>query len=567
MKRFYTLFVFLAFSHALWSQSVLHAKRILSYQNNSRIVKPAGEGQFILSLGAAYNDTLRYGNKVFVYDTSVSSGTDMFGNHLLIDFEGNYQNHFLSARGIETIPYFTSKGSFLFTGRYPGYASPVRISEYEFEEDTVYARITGNFGTENAYICALDPQLRFIGGVNISTPGRGSIRLKAVSSTSGYYVSGSIASEEMKWDSDSIHVKSFGSYAQSFSFLARLDNDFNVIWRKYIFGLQYPFDPRYKYTYKSAISSGSVLETSDQNLMLFSVHSDGLEFDGDTVIAVEDHRRGQVHALLIDSGGKLIKAFQFRKHLESDHLDAVSNGEGTILHFVRYKESFPHDGTVHAPDYYFIVYDDTLGVKKILPNRYATAVCSASDGSFYWAGNMSPNQSYDFGDIHISASTSNKLILGKISAEGEYLWVKTYNGILGPTSITEHYKKIAITGTLQRTLINDNGDTLLKPAPSPLITGGLVILEDQHILGETEVLSEEARLKVYPNPSNTSFTLEWVFEEAVELSVYDISGRKIFTKTALDQADQLRFSPNNPGVYFIHIQDGKQSLTRKIVKL
>jgi len=260
-----------------------------------------------------------------------------------------------------------------------------------------------------------------------------------------------------------------------------------------------------------------------------------------------------------------VKLFKFEVQLESDHLDAVTNGQGTNLHFVGYKKAFTFKGVNYPWGRYFVFYDDTLGVKRIINNPYAQAITPASDGSFYWTGQVKQNAT--FGSFNVQASDSEqKVVVAKISPDGEYLWVKVVNGGMEMNSIAENNKGIACTGRAYQHITYQN-DTLIKLASDPYKTSGLLILEDQHVLGEEEVLNEAARLKVYPNPSNTSFTLEWVFEGEVELSVYDLSGRKVFSKSALDQADQLPFSPDNPGVYFIQISDAKQTLTRKIIKL
>lgn len=545
-------------SFRVQAQEIISGRSITSWGGSVVRVNVGHANNFILTASCWDYDNLLFADSVMIInDTNVNS--DLYRHHILVDRLGNYKEHFQSARVSLIQPRFVN-GEYLMTGRYPGYVTGLEIGGQKFEQDSFYA--ANSIYTMNAYACVLDTQLWHLKSLNFSTTNYADVFLTAFKN--GYYLKADIASE-MKWNGDSLNTLEIDSLSQSFSFLAKLDRNFQFVWRKYLFGLTYDYDPQIKSTRKATVSDYDMLYSDDENILLFGSFGDGVEYDGDTLVLENYRQRSQAICLLIDSSGSFLKLFKFAVHLESDHLDAVTNGQGTSLHFVGYKEPFNFKGVNYPWGRYFVFYDDTLGIKRIINNPYAQAIAPASDGSFYWTGQVKQNAT--FGNFNVLASDNKpKIVVAKISPQGEYLWVKVVNGGMEMNSIAENNKGIACIGRAYQHITYKN-DTLIKLASDPFKTSGLLILEDQHVLGEEEVVNKVARLNVYPNPSNNSFTLEWVFEEAVELSVYDLSGRKIFTKTALDQSDQLRFSPDNSGVYFIQIQDGKQSLTRKIVKL
>lgn len=76
--------------------------------------------------------------------------------------------------------------------------------------------------------------------------------------------------------------------------------------------------------------------------------------------------------------------------------------------------------------------------------------------------------------------------------------------------------------------------------------------------------------RLYPNPNNGIFTLEFdsVSSEDIQVSVFDIRGRKVFDQTYSNTgkfSQDINLNNAQSGVYMIHIKDGKTSETQKIV--
>ncbi|MHA7844042.1 MAG: zinc-dependent metalloprotease [Winogradskyella sp.] len=77
-------------------------------------------------------------------------------------------------------------------------------------------------------------------------------------------------------------------------------------------------------------------------------------------------------------------------------------------------------------------------------------------------------------------------------------------------------------------------------------------------------------LSIYPNPSNGSFTIGFDSKsgEDINIEVYDIRGRAIFTKSFNSTNrfnEQVQLNTAQSGVYLLHISDGPFKVTKKIV--
>ncbi len=77
-------------------------------------------------------------------------------------------------------------------------------------------------------------------------------------------------------------------------------------------------------------------------------------------------------------------------------------------------------------------------------------------------------------------------------------------------------------------------------------------------------------LSIYPNPTNGEFTVEFNSGsgEDINIGVYDIRGRAIYTKTYNSVSrfeDVIRLNEVQSGVYLLNISDGPKKVTKKIV--
>ena len=87
------------------------------------------------------------------------------------------------------------------------------------------------------------------------------------------------------------------------------------------------------------------------------------------------------------------------------------------------------------------------------------------------------------------------------------------------------------------------------------------------------------QFKIYPNPSNSTFVINYSLSEKtfVSISVFDVLGRKVIDLASFNKSKGVhqiawngRDSSNNPsapGVYFVKVKAGKNQINKKIVLL
>ena len=74
-------------------------------------------------------------------------------------------------------------------------------------------------------------------------------------------------------------------------------------------------------------------------------------------------------------------------------------------------------------------------------------------------------------------------------------------------------------------------------------------------------------LKIYPNPVTDwlNITLDNLNLDT-DIAIFDINGKKIYTKKITTAINTINLSDLNAGVYLIKIQNSKKTITRRIIK-
>jgi subtilisin-like proprotein convertase family protein len=75
---------------------------------------------------------------------------------------------------------------------------------------------------------------------------------------------------------------------------------------------------------------------------------------------------------------------------------------------------------------------------------------------------------------------------------------------------------------------------------------------------------------LYPNPNNGTFTINFEADNAypVEVSVFDLRGREVFTKSYTNQSifnESIDLGAIQSAVYLLKVKNGTRSVTKKIV--
>jgi len=112
---------------------------------------------------------------------------------------------------------------------------------------------------------------------------------------------------------------------------------------------------------------------------------------------------------------------------------------------------------------------------------------------------------------------------------------------------------------------NSSGNSATLVVPDFLIDI-LVYVKLSNIIGISENQQLTSRLVVYPNPSQNIFNVELPAQQTFELSIEDLTGRKIFETKTLNGIIQIDGSDFNNGIYFVRAASDKISLTSKLIK-
>ncbi|MDD2986506.1 MopE-related protein [Flavobacterium sp.] len=105
-----------------------------------------------------------------------------------------------------------------------------------------------------------------------------------------------------------------------------------------------------------------------------------------------------------------------------------------------------------------------------------------------------------------------------------------------------------------------------------LVPGGILIKPETEIEQElTRTLAVEFKATIHPNPFAESFSLELQTksQELITLTIYDMTGRLIETKTlAVDQIKELQIGNKYPtGIYNALVKQGETTTTIRVVKM
>ncbi len=86
----------------------------------------------------------------------------------------------------------------------------------------------------------------------------------------------------------------------------------------------------------------------------------------------------------------------------------------------------------------------------------------------------------------------------------------------------------------------------------------------------SEVTQSISLFKLYPNPANQSVTIQFVAEEtysAMQMMVYDITGKVVITQTVKDNLETININNLTSGMYLVTmVADGKVIGKQKLIK-
>ncbi len=108
------------------------------------------------------------------------------------------------------------------------------------------------------------------------------------------------------------------------------------------------------------------------------------------------------------------------------------------------------------------------------------------------------------------------------------------------------------------TLVNPNG-----------FEGGAYYYIDDISLTQCNVgveeMENEEHVRLYPNPASDKLTIESKMQNA-EIEIRDVLGQMVYRTKAIAASSTIDVSMLSKGVYFISLQNGKQTINKKFIK-
>jgi len=155
---------------------------------------------------------------------------------------------------------------------------------------------------------------------------------------------------------------------------------------------------------------------------------------------------------------------------------------------------------------------------------------------------------------------------GGSGASGNDMDLLTYNSINCEYAITNiDVDLTSYVGSSVQLIIEADFNT---PYERIVIDSILFTEGSNNVLGVSENKILEQQLKVYPNPNNGSFTLNYSGTTALEeLSVFDVTGKLIKGQTlkGFDKNQSFDFTNLAKGMYFIKVQTANTIVSKRVI--
>ena len=250
----------------------------------------------------------------------------------------------------------------------------------------------------------------------------------------------------------------------------------------------------------------------------------------------------------------------------------TADASGNIIaagHFVS-AITFGSTTLTSAGDYdMFIVKYDTAGNVLWAKSAGGTAreiarsVATDASGNIIAAGSFE-SAAITFGSITLTNVAYGDILIVKYDTGGNVLWAKSAVGIYQDEAYsvtTDSSGNIIAAGFFESPSLTFGSTTLTN--------GGIFVAKLGVItVGINEMTNDEFPLTIYPNPTTTEVTLNFVKAARYEVQLRNMIGEVLFKTTTSTEQMKIDLRDFPKGIYFIAVQDEKNNLVvRKIVKM
>lgn len=220
----------------------------------------------------------------------------------------------------------------------------------------------------------------------------------------------------------------------------------------------------------------------------------------------------------------------------------------------------------------------------IFPSSFSANVILDDCDNIYVSGEFSGNCDFNPGTDEKVLSSLNNIIDGFVasySPAGEHLWSMDigklgnmtfveFNGYL-PIALDQN-NDIIFTGTFRGEIDMDPSDNevLLRSNSSNVLANNAGVFIAKYDNPNSCQLSnhdlEGFGFEMYPNPSNGLVNISIKeFDQDTELTVFDISGKRVFASVIENEESTINLSGLTSGMYIIKLVSGNKSTHKKLI--
>lgn len=211
----------------------------------------------------------------------------------------------------------------------------------------------------------------------------------------------------------------------------------------------------------------------------------------------------------------------------------------------------------------------------------STSIFVDDSCNVYTTGNFSDTVDFDpnVGVYNlVGGNGDNDIFIQKLDSAGNFIWAKSMGGSgndVGTSIVVDKLGNVYTTGYFELTVDFDpNAGIYNLPGGSVgdyavMITNGSCIVTSNciNITGViVEPFEKEIGIQVYPNPATTILYFSKDNDDEINIDIIDNLGRILISEKFKKRITEVSLEKLSPGIYYLFMNNKKQSVIQKIVK-
>ena len=234
--------------------------------------------------------------------------------------------------------------------------------------------------------------------------------------------------------------------------------------------------------------------------------------------------------------------------------DSITFGPTTLVNF-------------GLDDIFLVKYDSSGNIKWAkstggteADNAYSVA--ADTSGNAYLAG-WFKDDTIAFGTTTLTNNGIANIFIAKYDTSGNVIWAKSAGG-----NNLDYANSVAVNSSGNAYITGTMGSPSITLGSDVLTNAGvwdMFIAKLDATAGIEEIVNGENNINVYPNPTDGAFTISYGTLQP-SIYIYNCLGKLVYKKEKASQGcEQINLSAYSKGIYFIKMQSGEKSYSKKVI--